>query len=106
MLLDLVTQSCQTLCDPMDYSLPGSFVHGDSPGKNTRVGCQALLGDLPNTGIEPRSPELQADSFFFFLNYLFELEVNYFKILWFLPYCLYASDLLCHFFSVIFLKHV
>ena len=24
----LVTQSCPTLCDPMDYSLPGSSVHG------------------------------------------------------------------------------
>ena len=23
-----VTQSCSTLCDPIDYSLPGSFVHG------------------------------------------------------------------------------
>jgi hypothetical protein len=23
----LVTQSCPTLCDPMDWSLPGSFVH-------------------------------------------------------------------------------
>ena len=23
-----VAQSCQTLCDPMDYSLPGSSVHG------------------------------------------------------------------------------
>ena len=23
-----VTQSCPTLCDPMDYSLPGSLVHG------------------------------------------------------------------------------
>ena len=33
----LVTQSCQTLCDPMDCSLPGSSVHGDSPGKNTGV---------------------------------------------------------------------
>ena len=27
----------------MDYSLPDSSVHGDSPGKNTRVGCHALL---------------------------------------------------------------
>ena len=27
----------------MDCSPPGSFVHGDSPGKNTGVGCQALL---------------------------------------------------------------
>ena len=24
----LVTESCTTLCDPMDCSLPGSFVHG------------------------------------------------------------------------------
>ena len=24
----LAAQSCQTLCDPMDYSLPGSSVHG------------------------------------------------------------------------------
>ena len=23
-----ITQSCLTLCDPMDYSLPGSSVHG------------------------------------------------------------------------------
>ena len=28
---------------PMDCSLPGSSVHGDSPGKSTRVGCHSLL---------------------------------------------------------------
>ena len=28
---------------PHGCSLPGSSVHGDSPGKNTGVGCQALL---------------------------------------------------------------
>ena len=39
----LVTQSCPTLCDPMYYSLLGSSVHADSPGKNTGVGCHALL---------------------------------------------------------------
>ena len=44
-------QSCLTLCDPMDCSLPGSTVHGGSPGKNTGVGCQ----DLPDPGIEPKS---------------------------------------------------
>ena len=38
-----VAKSCPTLCDPMDCSLPGSSVHGDSPGKNTGVGCHALL---------------------------------------------------------------
>ena len=32
-----------TICDPMDCSQPGSSVHGDSLGKNTRVGCHALL---------------------------------------------------------------
>ena len=32
-------QSCLNLCDPMDSSPPGSSVHGDSPGKNTGVGC-------------------------------------------------------------------
>ena len=41
--------------------LLGSFVHGDSPGKNTGVGCHALLqGNLPNPGIKPRSSTLQA----------------------------------------------
>ena len=37
--LCLVAQSCPTLCDPMDCSPPGSFVCGDSPGKNTGVSC-------------------------------------------------------------------
>ena len=47
----------------MDCSPPGSSVHGDSPGQNTGVGCHALLqGDLPNPGMEPQSPALQADS--------------------------------------------
>ena len=44
--LCLVTQSCLTLCDPRDCSPPGSSVHGDSPGKNTRVGCHFLLQQL------------------------------------------------------------
>ena len=42
-VLCLVSQSCPTLCEPMDYSLPGFSVHRDSPGKNTGVGCYALL---------------------------------------------------------------
>ena len=33
-----VAQFCPTLFEPMDCSLPGSSVHGDSPGKKTRVG--------------------------------------------------------------------
>ena len=42
-ILCLVAQSCPTLCDPMDCSPPGSSVHGGPPGKNTGVGCHALL---------------------------------------------------------------
>ena len=33
----LVAQLCLTLCNFMDYSLPGSSVHGDSPSKKTGV---------------------------------------------------------------------
>ena len=43
LVLVLTAQSCLTLCDPMDCSPPGSSVHGDSPSKNTGVGCHALL---------------------------------------------------------------
>ena len=50
-VLYLVTQWCLILCDPMDSSLPGSSVHGDSPGKNTGVGCHAFLqGIFPTQG--------------------------------------------------------
>ena len=42
-VLWLVAQSCLTPYDPMDCSPSGSSVHGDSPGKNTGVGCHALL---------------------------------------------------------------
>ena len=38
-----VTMSHSVMSYPMDYSLPGSSVHGDSPGKNTGVGYHALL---------------------------------------------------------------
>ena len=49
--------SCVQVCNPMDYSPSGSSVHGDSPGKNTGVDCHAFLqGNLPNPGIQPRSP--------------------------------------------------
>ena len=34
-----LAQSCLTLCNPMDCSLPGSSVHGIFPGKSTGVGA-------------------------------------------------------------------
>ena len=44
----LVSQLCPTLWDPMDYSPPGSSVHGNFLRRNTGVGCQFLLqGILP-----------------------------------------------------------
>ena len=47
-----VPQLCPTLCNPMNCSLPGFFVLVDSPGKNTGVGCHALLqGILPTQGL-------------------------------------------------------
>ena len=45
-VLCLVAQLCLILCDPMDYSPPGSSVHEDSPRKSTRVGCHALLQEI------------------------------------------------------------
>ena len=53
----LVTQLCFTLCDPTDYSWPGSSVREDSLDKNTRVGCHALLqGIFPTMGLNPGLP--------------------------------------------------
>ena len=60
-MLCLVAQFCLTLCDSMDYSPLGSSVHGDSPGKNTGVGCHFLLQGIFATQ-ELWSPALQADS--------------------------------------------
>ena len=52
LMLCLVTQSY----DPMDCSTPGPSIHGDYPGKNTGVGCHALLQGIfstqgPNPGL-------------------------------------------------------
>ena len=53
-VLCLVAQSCPTLWDSRDCSLPGSSVHGDSPAKNTGVGCHALFqGIFPSQGSNP-----------------------------------------------------
>ena len=40
----LVTELCPTLCNPMDYSLPGFSVHGIFQARiHTEVGCHFLL---------------------------------------------------------------
>ena len=49
----LVAQSCPTLCGPMDCSPPVSSPW-DSPGKNTGVGCHALLQGIFQTRNQTR----------------------------------------------------
>ena len=50
-----VARSCLILCDPMDYT-----VHGVLQARILEWVAFRSPGDLPNTGIKPRSP-LQAD---------------------------------------------
>ena len=62
-----VTQLCLTLCNPMDCSLsgscpPGSFLHGILQARILKWVAIPFPGDLPDPGIEPGSPSLQADS--------------------------------------------
>ena len=53
-----VTQSCPTLCEPMDYLQSMEF----SRPENWSRQPVPSPGDLPNPGIEPGSPALQADA--------------------------------------------
>ena len=58
-------QSCPTLCDTMDHSPPDSSVHGILQARILEMlPCPSPV-DLPDPGIEPRSPALQADSLLF-----------------------------------------
>ena len=51
------TQSCLTLCDPINYSLSRLPCPWDSPGKNTGVRCHFLLqGIFPTQGLNPGLP--------------------------------------------------
>ena len=58
----LVAQSCLTFCDPMDCSLPGSSVLGILQEGIPEWVAIPFPRDIPNPGIKPRSPALQADS--------------------------------------------
>ena len=50
----VLTQSCRTLFYPMDYSPPGSSVHGIFPGKTAGVGCHLFLqGIFPTQRLNP-----------------------------------------------------
>ena len=57
-----VSQSCLTLCSPMDCSPPGSSVHGILQARILEWVDISSPGDLPDPGIELGPPVLQADS--------------------------------------------
>ena len=55
-------QSCPTLCDSIDRSLPGSPIPGILQARRLEWVAFPTPGDRPNPGIKPRSPALQEDS--------------------------------------------
>ena len=59
-LIGVCVLSCSVVSNslgPMDCNLPGTSVHGDSPGKSTEVGCHALLQGIFSTqGSNPGLP--------------------------------------------------
>ena len=61
-IISEVAQSCPTLCDPVDCSPPGPPSMGFSRQEYWRGLPFPSPGELPDPGIEPRSPALQADS--------------------------------------------
>ena len=77
----LVTRLCRTLCNPMYCSLPGSSVHGILQGRVLECIAIPFSRDLPEPGIEPRSPALQADSLLFEYSFSLLLVDSVFEIL-------------------------
>ena len=57
-----VAQSCPTLCDPMDCSLPGSSVHGIFQARVLEWAAISFSRGSSQPRIEPRFPALQADT--------------------------------------------
>ena len=65
MCCDSCAQSCQTLCHPMDSSLPGSSIRGIFRQEHGSGLPFPPREDLPHLGIVPlslASPALEADS--------------------------------------------
>ena len=59
-VLAKLLQSCPTLCDLMDCGPSGSSVHGILQARILEWVPFPSPGDLPDPGIEPGSPALQA----------------------------------------------
>ena len=54
-------QLCLTFCNPMDHNPLGSSIHGILQAYWSGLPCPSP-GDLPDPGVEPGSPALQADA--------------------------------------------
>ena len=58
----LLSQSCLTLCNSMDYTLSGSSVHGILQARILEWVAIPSPGHLPNPGVRSISLAFQADS--------------------------------------------
>ena len=58
----LVAQLCQTLWKPKDCSLTGFSVHGILQTRTLKWVAIPFSRDIPNSGIKPQCPALQAGS--------------------------------------------
>ena len=65
----LFGQWCPTLCHPMDCSPPGSSLHGILQARILEWVAIPSPADLPNPGIQPRSPTQQVDSLPYLKNF-------------------------------------
>ena len=82
-----VTQSCLTLCNPMDCSLQGSSIHRIFQAKNTGGSCHFLLqGIFPTQELNPSLLHRQAG--FLYISYDLSYFMSLYLYLW-LSICLY-----------------
>ena len=64
-------QSCPTLCDPLDHSLPGSSVHGILETAILEQVAMPSSMDLSDPGIEPMSLMSPASAGGFFTTHMY-----------------------------------
>ena len=77
-------------CNPTDCSPPGSSVHRITQARILEWVAVSSSRDLPDSGIEPRSPVLQAGSLP--LSHQGSSSVNLCMCVWLLQPCLTLSD--------------
>ena len=61
-ILSLVTESCLTLCNPVDCSLTGSSFDGILQARILESVVIPFSREFPNAELEPGFPALQGDS--------------------------------------------